>query len=72
MAQDKRCPVCKQLITQDTGWRVYHIQRRVDGGTDQLRILIMLHPNCRHQLHAGGMKLAYKSDLLNDWYALQS
>ncbi|MCG7984835.1 MAG: HNH endonuclease [Candidatus Thiodiazotropha lotti] len=60
------------MITQDTGWHVHHIQRRVDGGTDQLSNLIMLHPHCHHQLHVGGMSLAYKSDLLNDWYALQS
>lgn len=50
--QDKRCPMCKQLITADTGWNVHHIVERYKGGSDHIDNLVLLHPNCHRQLHS--------------------
>ncbi|HFQ5889646.1 group II intron reverse transcriptase/maturase [Pseudomonas aeruginosa] len=55
--QDRRCPICQQLITQETGWHVHHIIRRVDGGKDGSTNLVMVHPNCHNQIHVNGLKV---------------
>ncbi len=49
--QDKRCPMCKQHITLETGWNVHHVIERHKGGGDQLGNLVLLHPNCHRQVH---------------------
>lgn len=50
--QDKRCPMCQCHITMETGWDVHHILERHRGGTDDMKNLALLHPNCHRQLHA--------------------
>ncbi|MDX3928924.1 MAG: group II intron reverse transcriptase/maturase [Shinella sp.] len=55
--QDRRCPICRELISQETGWHVHHIIRRVDGGKDGSTNLIMVHPNCHNQIHVNGLKV---------------
>ncbi|HCF2456866.1 TPA: group II intron reverse transcriptase/maturase [Pseudomonas aeruginosa] len=57
LEQDRRCPICQELITQTTGWHVHHIVRRVDGGKDGNTNLVMVHPNCHSQIHANGLKV---------------
>ncbi|MBP5057673.1 HNH endonuclease, partial [Pseudomonas chlororaphis] len=57
LEQDRCCPICQQLITQETGWHVHHIIRRVDGGKDGSTNLIMVHPNCHNQIHVNGLKV---------------
>ncbi|SEB32933.1 group II intron reverse transcriptase/maturase [Pseudomonas marginalis] len=57
LEQDRRCPICQQLITQETGWHVHHITRRVDGGKDGSTNLVMVHPNCHNQIHVKGLKV---------------
>ena len=39
------CPVCRKLITKETGWHNHHIQWRVYGGSDDLdnRLLNVNH-----------------------------
>ena len=49
--QQKRCPMCNQYITFETGWNVHHIQHQTKGGSDKLDNLVLLHPNCHRQLH---------------------
>lgn len=49
--QQKRCPMCDQYITHETGWNIHHIVERHMGGADTLDNLVMLHPNCHRQLH---------------------
>lgn len=49
--QQKRCPMCNQYITFETGWNIHHIQHRTKGGSDKLENLVLLHPNCHRQLH---------------------
>jgi len=51
--QRSRCPGCGERITTETGWNLHHIIRRVDGGTEELSNLMLLHPNCHRQLHHG-------------------
>jgi RNA-directed DNA polymerase len=55
--QDRRCPICQERITRETGWHVHHIIRRVDGGKDGSTNLIMVHPNCHYQIHVKGLKV---------------
>ncbi|WP_348524568.1 HNH endonuclease signature motif containing protein [Paraburkholderia sp. IMGN_8] len=46
-----------QPITKDTGWHVHHIVRRVDGGGNASRDLIMVHPTCHAQIHSLGLSV---------------
>lgn len=55
--QDRRCPVCRALITLESGWHVHHIIRPIDGGEDGSANLIMVHPNCHYQIRANGLKV---------------
>lgn len=62
LRQDKRCLICNQLITSDTGWNVHHLVEKCKGGSDLLSNLVLLHPNCHRQLHSLGnnvMELAH-------------
>jgi RNA-directed DNA polymerase len=55
--QDRRCPICRELITRKSGWHVHHILWRVNGGGDGSTNLIMVHPNCHNQIHVKGLKV---------------
>lgn len=46
LAQERNCPVCQQMIGESTGWRLYHVERKLNGGRDTNSNLIMLHPDC--------------------------
>lgn len=46
------CPVCRQLITQTTGWHCHHIVERSKGGSSTVDNLVLLHPNCHMQVHS--------------------
>ena len=50
------CPVCGERITKDTDWHSHHIQRRVDGGGEDLTNQVLLHPNCHRQVHSPDYK----------------
>ena len=56
-SQNKRCVLCDEPITTETGWHVHHRIPRDQGGTDAFGNLALLHPNCHRQLHANGWKL---------------
>ena len=63
LAQNKRCPMCKQLITFETGWNIHHIVERHKGGGDELGNLVLLHPNCHRQIHSGAPAPAIEQGL---------
>ena len=50
--QQGRCPVCGELITQETGWHNHHIHWRVYGGSEELENRVLLHPHCHRQVHS--------------------
>ena len=50
--QSGKCTVCKQAFNRRDIWDVHYIIRRVDGGSDNLSNLEMLHMNCHKQLHS--------------------
>jgi len=56
-SQNKRCTLCDQLITKDTGWNIHHRVPKCEGGADGYSNLVLLHPNCHRQLHAVGLTL---------------
>jgi RNA-directed DNA polymerase len=56
-SQNKRCKLCDQLITKETGWNVHHRIPKCEGGVDNYANLAPLHPNCHRQLHAAGLTL---------------
>lgn len=49
------CPICRQLITQETGWHNHHIQWRVHGGKDTSDNRVLLHPDCHRKVHSLGL-----------------
>nr|WP_172689222.1 group II intron reverse transcriptase/maturase [Enterobacter cloacae]AQX35370.1 group II intron reverse transcriptase/maturase [Enterobacter cloacae] len=57
-SQQRRCMLCQELITPETGWHVHHIIRRVVGGTDDNSNLCLVHPVCHSQIHALNLKVA--------------
>lgn len=57
MDQERRCPICHELITLESGWHVHHIIRPIDGGEDGSTNLIMVHPICHDQIRAKGLKV---------------
>jgi RNA-directed DNA polymerase len=54
--QNGLCPICAERITRETGWHYHHLVRRVDGGTDLVSNLCLLHPVCHMQGHSAGFK----------------
>jgi len=55
LSQNGTCPVCEQLLTEDTDWERHHIIQRVHGGPDTLDNLVLLHPTCHRQVHSLGL-----------------
>ncbi|MEO1643704.1 MAG: group II intron maturase-specific domain-containing protein, partial [Chloroflexota bacterium] len=53
--QNGRCPICKQPITELSGWHNHHIVWRVRGGTDSIENRVLLHPTCHRQVHNQGL-----------------
>jgi RNA-directed DNA polymerase len=51
--QGKR-PHCHEPITKETGWNRLRVLRTAQGGTDKLSNPVLLHPNCRRQVHSRG------------------
>jgi RNA-directed DNA polymerase len=56
--QKGRCPACRELITVETDWHTHHVIWRVNGGSDRLDNLVLLHPNCHRQVHSLGTPLS--------------
>ena len=51
--QEGKCPHCNQPLKDDeTGWNIHHVIPKVEGGSDTLGNLVLLHPNCHRQVHA--------------------
>jgi RNA-directed DNA polymerase len=50
-AQEGRCPVCEQPITEITGWHNHHVIPRTVGGSDTVDNRVLLHPTCHTQVH---------------------
>jgi RNA-directed DNA polymerase len=63
LGQSKRCPMCKQLITFETGWNIHHVIERHKGGSDAMDNLVLLHPNCHRQLHSVAPVLSIEREL---------
>lgn len=64
-SQDGKCATCGEKLTQPSGWHVHHQVWRVNGGTDDLWNLVLLHPNCHRQLHSRAnrrLPITLKSD----------
>ncbi|RKR31244.1 group II intron reverse transcriptase/maturase [Paraburkholderia sp. BL17N1] len=55
--QQRSCPVCRQMITKSSGWRLYHLERKIDGGKDTISNLTMLHPDCHRAARALGLSV---------------
>jgi RNA-directed DNA polymerase len=51
LKQEGKCLVCNQLINRETGWHIHRVTQMIEGGTDALYNLRLLHPNCHKQVH---------------------
>lgn len=58
ISQRKRCALCMEPITSETGWHDHHLIPRVAGGSDSLSNRVLLHPVCHTRLHALGLSVA--------------
>ncbi|GAA0796055.1 group II intron reverse transcriptase/maturase [Marinobacterium sediminicola] len=54
LAQKGKCPICQELITQQTTWDIHHKVWKSLGGGDEDANLVLLHMNCHKQVHARG------------------
>ena len=50
--QDYQCAVCHQMFNTEDEWDVHHIVRRVDGGSDKMSNLVLVHLNCHRKVHS--------------------
>jgi RNA-directed DNA polymerase len=57
-SQDKRCPICEERITKDSGWHVHYILPKSEGGRDNPSNLVMVHLNCHRQIHSQKLNVA--------------
>ena len=48
------CPVCGELITNQTRTDLHHYIPKVEGGEDNVTNLVLLHTNCHRQVHSKG------------------
>ncbi len=55
--QGKRCLVCNQLLTKETGVHMHHLHRKADGGSNKSENLVLLHPSCHVQVHTLGISV---------------
>jgi len=55
--QARTCPVCRQMITKSSGWRLHRVVRKLDGGTDKPGNLVMLHPECHRSARTLGFSV---------------
>ena len=58
LEQKGECVVCGQELEYEGDWHIHHLQRRVDGGSNALSNLVLLHVNCHRQVHQQGWQLA--------------
>ena len=56
--QNGQCPVCRQAISEQTGWHQHHLVWRVNGGSDTLNNRVLLHPNCHRLVHSQEISVA--------------
>lgn len=56
-SQSGHCLQCRGSINEETGWHIHHLIPKVAGGTDVLKNLVLLHPNCHRQVHALNLRL---------------
>lgn len=51
-SQNGLCPICRNKITDLSGWENHHIIYRVNGGADTVDNRVLLHPTCHKQVHS--------------------
>ena len=56
-SQNGICPLCKQKITEITGWHNHYIVWRSKGGGDSAENQVLVHPNCHMQIHSQGLSV---------------
>jgi len=56
--QEGRCPVCRDKITNVTGWHSHHIIWRSLGGSDRTENRVLLHPTCHRKVHGQGLSVS--------------
>jgi RNA-directed DNA polymerase len=57
-SQNKECPVCKDRIDRESGWRVHRILPKSEGGKDIPSNWVMVHPYCHKRIHSLKLQIA--------------
>jgi RNA-directed DNA polymerase len=50
--QGGNCALCHQKITHDMQWSLHHINRKVEGGGDNVSNLRLTHSHCHRKVHS--------------------
>ncbi|HEX4947372.1 MAG TPA: group II intron reverse transcriptase/maturase [Blastocatellia bacterium] len=58
LEQKGACVVCGQELEYEGDWHLHHLQKRVEGGSNALSNLVLLHANCHRQVHQQSWRLA--------------
>ncbi|MDP8228267.1 MAG: group II intron reverse transcriptase/maturase [Candidatus Electryoneaceae bacterium] len=53
-SQSGKCPICGELITEESGLNLHHLIPKVEGGGSNITNLMLLHPICHRQVHSKG------------------
>ncbi|NHB88832.1 group II intron reverse transcriptase/maturase [Photorhabdus tasmaniensis] len=56
-SQQGLCPVCQQLITQESRWHLHHLVDLTKGGSNTLDNLVMLHTHCHENACSDRLKV---------------
>lgn len=54
MSQGFKCVICKHLITENNLWDLHHIVKKVEGGSNNISNLVILHTNCHSSYFTKG------------------
>ncbi|MEJ7737156.1 MAG: group II intron reverse transcriptase/maturase [Chitinophagaceae bacterium] len=59
------CSMCGERITSITNWRVHHMESRLEGGSENLSNLILLHPICQELGFTNGFVYVFPAEANN-------
>jgi RNA-directed DNA polymerase len=60
--QGGNCPFCQQKITDDMRWSLHYINRKVEGGSNNLSNLRLTHYHCHKKVHGRELKVVQPAD----------
>ncbi len=57
-----QCQLCRKGDSKTDKWRLHHIRKRREGGTNRPDNIALLHESCHHRLHKQGLQKKLKKN----------